>query len=233
MSPLRSADTSTYRVVSETALPVGTVTRSRMARVDEAVRRAEFSGSIGSRRGAGPASQTSLTIVVDGDQAYLQFADWTGPRSGKWLRVDQTVLAEAEIPVTLTAPRALPPELARFRPHGVRDLHGLPVIDGRIPAADGLSLLGLSHLVAKDPELAKSLRGHFGVAAKLNSKGCLDFVELRGENSRVTGSSTAVPAAVLEALIRASRGVIYISSVGAPQRIVVPEPGSVIDKGRI
>ena len=233
VSALEGADTSTYRVRSETALPVGTLTRSITVRVDESTQRAEFAGSFSAHKKDGEPVQTSVTLVMDGDEGYVHSPAWTGRQRGKWLRVNQALLAEAEIPLELQAVSSLPPQLASLEPHGVRELHGLRVIDGRISAEDGLSLLGLSHVAAKDPQLAESLTGMLGVSARLNNAGCLDTVELSGENSQVTGSSEAVPAAVLDALIRASTTVLYISSVGAPQSIAVPPPDAIVDGGRI
>jgi hypothetical protein len=229
LSALRAADTSTYRVQSETALPEGRLTLSRSTKVDATRRLGEFSGSVAIQGGTSP-TKDSVTVVVDGDEAYLQAASWTGDRKGKWMRLPEASSEDAEVPFEVTLD-TLPAELVDFVPHGVKEEYGSTLVFGRIPAPAALSALGLGHLLLKDRALADSLSGTLGATARLGNNGCLESVTLSGQNSRVKGSSTKVPAGILEALVRSSYARIFISSVGVPQTVVVPPADSLIDPG--
>lgn len=230
LSALRAADTSTYRVQSETALPEGHLTLSRSAKVDAPRRQGEFSGSVAIQEGGKSPTKDTVTVVVDGDEAFLQAASWTGDRKGRWMRLTEASSEEAGIPFDVTFD-TLPAELVDFVPHGVKEQYGSTWVSGRIPARAALSALGLGHLLLKDRALADSVSGTVGAAARLGNNGCLEYVEVLGDTSRVKGSSTKVPADVLEGLVRSSYARIFISSVGTPQTIVVPPADSLIDPG--
>lgn len=228
LSALRQADTSTYRIVSESALPDGHITVSRSARVDVAHQLAEFSASIGTTQDGHEPSSERLTVVVDDDVAYMQTDDWTDERKGKWMRLSA---ADPRINLPFAVGIAnVPPDLAGFVPERVAEEHGNILVRGRVPAERALSLFGLGALALRDPDLTDSLRGHVTAIAVLGSDGCLKEVGLDSRDSRVTGSSAQVPAEILDALVRSSTSRLFISSVGTPQQITVPPAESLLAK---
>lgn len=232
LSTLDSARTSTYRLQMETAWPDGHMTTSRSVRVDEERQLAEYSASLGANgMQQGPVNE-HITAIVDGDQAYLTFGSWTGSRAGKWMRMKGSSLDDAGIPFQVAAVDTVPDELTDFVPHKVTAPYGLPLIHGRVPAVAAVYALGLGHLLLQDPALTRSLTGHLGVVARLNNNGCLEYIEFVGKNSTIKGSSKDTPADELDALIRASTGRLFISSLGTPQTITVPDVDSLIDSER-
>jgi hypothetical protein len=223
LSALRASSTSSYRVTSETVVPEGSVFRTRTTKVDAGRQLAETSGSFSTPRHGQKPDQHSLKIVTAGDDAHLQSAKWTGAQAGKWIPVTNAYLAEHEIPFPILSPSTVPSELSRFKPHNVRGINGYTLIDGLIPAKDGFSLLGLSHRQPRNGPASE-----FGAVAALDVKGCLHWVHVSGEWARLAGASAGAPPPDLDPLVKATTGRITISSVGTPQKIDVPAPGSIV-----
>lgn len=233
LSALDSARTSTYRLVTETLYRDGHQTTSRSIRVDERRKLAEYSASVGAKAVSEESSTTEqMTIVVDGEQAYVTLSSWSGPRAGKWMRLEAAA-AESGVPMTVPAVDTVPSEIIDFAPRLVEEEYGRILVHGTIPAATALSALGLNALLGRDTALAASLNGQLDATARLDNNGCLEYAGFYGQRARIKGGTKKTPARELAAVIRASSGRLYVSSVNSPQTITVPRVDSIVDSARI